>query len=165
MEHTNHHNESQYSHHETVSKMKDKAGALESWLAPLFAKAPHLPEGGRKVVTDIAPWLSLIFGVLGLLALTSGGMLALLLSPLLLMSGSLHVIISVVFGIISAVLSILSFKPLQEMKKTGWNLAFYSLIISSISTIVSILFVGSLGGVLGIVLGCYVLFEVREMYH
>lgn len=154
---------------DTVGAMKGHAGALEAMLAPIFAKAPHLPQEARKFLVGIAAWLSLIFGILGLFALLSAGAIGLLFAPLVLLGGGLHGIsffITIVLGILSAVLSILSFNPLRAMKKKGWDYAFYSLIISSIGTIVSMLLAfGGLGGIVGIVIGAYILFEVRGMYN
>lgn len=171
MEHTHNHTEQNHVHHEneTVSKMKGHAGALEAWLAPIFAKAPHLPANWRKTIIDIAPWLSLIFGILGLFGLLSAGAVGILFSPLIILGGGMHGIsffITIILGIISAILSILSFKPLQGMKKKGWDYAFYALVISAISTLVGlVLTAGGLGGIVGIIIGAYILFEVREMYH
>lgn len=153
---------------DAVGSMKGHTGALEAMLTPLFAKAPHLPQGGRRFITDVAPWLSLIFGVLGLFGLVSAGAIGFLFAPLLILGGGLHGIsffITIVLGIASSVLSILSFNPLREMKKKGWNYAFYAMIISSIGTIISmVLIYGGLGGIVGILIGAYILFEVREMY-
>ena len=44
-------------------------------MAPLFAKSPHIPESGRQTLAKIAPWLALVFGVLGLFAILSAGSL------------------------------------------------------------------------------------------
>ena len=169
MENTQNHNDSQHVNHDAASKMKRHAGSIEAWLLPIFAKAPHLPYGGRKFITDVAPWLSLLSGVLGLFALASAGLITMIFSPLLLLGGGVHgisLLITIVLGLISSVLSLLSFNPLREMKKKGWDYAFYSMIIGAISTIVSmILAFGGIGGIIGLIIGAYLLFEVREMYH
>ena len=147
MEQTHNHNETNHGHNDATSKLKSHAGSVETWLLPIFAKAPHLPHGGRKFITDVLPWLSLLFGVLGLFALVSAGLIGMILSPFILLGGGLKGIalfITLLLGIVGAVLSILSFNPLREMKKKGWDYAFYSLIISAISTLVNILFLGNL---------------------
>jgi hypothetical protein len=182
MEHTQTHSEHTHegnhahgqhnnAHHEAKAKLMGHAGALEAWLAPIFAQAPHIPAGGRKVIVDIAPWLSLIFGILGLLGLLSAGALGLLLSPLMLLSAgfsSLMFFVHIVLGIVSSGLSILSFNPLREMKKKGWDYAFYSMILGAVGCVVSIIsmsYGSGVSNVLGIIIGAYILFEVREMYH
>lgn len=162
------HNEHHHGHAHATEKMKHHAGALEAWLIPIFSNMPHLPHGGRKFITDIAPWLSLIFGVLGLLGLLGAGVMTTLFSPLMAFSGGLRSIgffITILLGIASSVLSILSFNPLREMKKKGWDFAFYSFIIGTVSTLVTMVFMFSgIGGIIGTLIGAYILFEIREMY-
>lgn len=178
MEHTHTHDGShhgdhthQSTHHDAKAKMMRHAGALEAWLLPIFAKAPHIPQGGRKVLTDIVPWISLIFGILGLIGLISAGALAAIFSPLILLSGGIHglwFLVNIILGIAGATLSVLSFNPLREMKKKGWDYAFYSLIIGAISAILSMIFsyyYGHIEGIIGIIIGAYLLFEIRDMYH
>ncbi len=181
MEHTHNHNKSHHeghqephqgtdhTRHQVTSKLKGHAGALEALLTPIFSGLPHIPEGGRKVISDIIPWLSVIFGVLALIALLGSGMLGIVLSPLAVLGGGFRGIIlllTLVLGIISAVLSILAFKPLQGMKKTGWDYSFYALTVSAISSVLSIVgMMNGLGNVVGIFIGAYLLFEIRERYH
>ena len=161
-EHAHNPNEGHQAHHHAAAKMKGHAGALEAWLIPVFANVPHLPHGGRKFITDIAPWLSLIFGILGLVGLMGAGVVTTLFSPLLAISGGLHSIvflITIVLGIASSILSILSFNPLREMKKKGWDYAFYSFIIGTISTLISmVLMFSGAGGIIGALIGAYILF-------
>lgn len=179
MEHTHNesHNESRHeSHHEThhtqhqgATKLKGHAGALEAWLLPMFSNLPHIPEGGRKTISDIVPWLAIIFGVLSLIGLLGSGLFGIILSPLLALGGGLRSIIlllTVILGIASAVLSILAFRPMRAMKKTGWDYLFYSLILSAVSFVISLVgMMSSVGSVVGILLGAYILFEIRSRYH
>jgi hypothetical protein len=174
MENTHTHGEHNHTHHEhhhdAKSKMMGHAGALEAWLVPLFAQVPHIPAGGRKVITDIVPWLSLIFGVLGLLGSLGGGALGVLFSPMMMLTGgfsSLMYFVHIIIGVVGSALGILAFNPLREMKKKGWDYSFYGLILGVISTIVSIftMYSGGLSGVIGILIGAYLLFEIREMYN
>ena len=167
MEHN--HNEHHHTHPSAVSKLQNKARVFEVWLAPFFASLPHLPLGVRKFVTDIAPWLSLIIGVLGIIGLLGSRMLSVILSPLVALNNGLLgtvLFITVLLALMSSVLSILAFKPLQEMKKLGWNYVFYGFILALISTLISMLSkFGGLGDLIGIVLVAYIIFEVRERYN
>lgn len=140
-----------------------KMAALEGWLAPIFAKAPHLPAGFREFLATIVPWLSLIFGILGLFALIgAGGFLSILGGV-----SELAWIISALASFIASVLQILAFKPLKNRKKKGWNYIFYSTIITTAASIIAIaLGYGSsaIGTVIGTVIGLWLLFEVRSLY-
>lgn len=177
MEHTHHtnethketHHETHHAHHQTASKLKGHAGALEAWLIPIFSNLPHMPEDWRKVVTDIIPWLSLIFGVLGLIGLLGSGMIGMIFSPLIVLGGGLRgilLLVNIVLGIACSVFSILAFKPLQAMKKTGWDYSFYTLCISTVSTLIGMIaMMGGIGSVIFTLIGAYLLFEIRARYH
>lgn len=52
-------------------------------LADFFQKLPHLPESAREVLVKIAPIISLVFGILGIIA----GLGILGISPLALLGG------------------------------------------------------------------------------
>ena len=146
-------------------------GALEQWMAPLFAKFPHIPDGGRKTLADIAPWLSLIFGILGLLSILSSLSMASyfafgvvsMMNVTSLMQSSMFIFL--IAGLIASVLQILAFKPLKARHKKGWNLLFYSTVITTATTILSLLFgYSSFGGLIGALIGFWLLFEVRGLY-
>lgn len=158
MEHT-HHNE-HHSHNETIEKIEKEAGVFEAWLAKQFAQMPHLPEGGKKFLVTVAPWLSLFFGILTLVA--SVGMV--IISPLILLSGNIALLISIILAICTAVLSILAFDPLRKMEKKGWNFIFYTLILSVVSTFIGLIFAGLFGRFVWIFIEAYLLFEIRNMY-
>ena len=171
MEHSHEHNNNHASHsphHGKLSWFKNKAHSLETTLVPLFASAPHLPAPWRKVITDIVPWLSIIFGVLGIIGFL-GANLKIVLAPLVSLSygtKGLALLIMAILGLITSVLAILAFKPLQGMKKLGWDYSFYSFIIATISSLLGLLFLTlSWGSVVGILIGAYLLFEVRDRYN
>lgn len=160
---TDHHSGSDLQH-QAIETM----GQLEGWLAPIFAKFPHLPESARKTLAKVAPWLALIFGILGLLALFTVGALGIVLSPLILLAGGLSGIVmfvSIILGFASAILDILAFKPLQDGKKKGWNYLFYGSVIGAVSTALNILFSGgNVMSVLFTVIGFWLLFEIRGLF-
>lgn len=144
--------------------------ALESSLAPLFAKFPHLPVHIRQTLAGFAPWLALIGGILGLLSFVPALFSLLFVSaalPFAPMMGGWYpmIIISLICTGISSVLSLLAFKPLSTRRKQGWNLLFYSTTVNAAAAILSLIFgSGAIGGIIGAVIGYWLLFEVRELY-
>jgi hypothetical protein len=166
MEH-NHH-EHNHHNHGTISKLKSKAGKLEECLAPIFAKAPHLPQNWRKGITLIAPWLALVFGILGLVGFLGTSQLGVLLSPLVALRHGFSGIMAffvVLLNFVTLILAILAFSPLSEMRKVGWDYIFYAFITSSLATIIYFFISASgLRDVVVILIGAYILFEVRERY-
>ncbi len=152
--------------HATVAK---KMTVLENVLAPIFAKAPHLPESARKGIVSVAPWIALIFGVLGILGTLSMGALGSILSFSFL-SGNIAQLtwtISVLAGTLSAILELLAYKPLTVREKKGWNYIFYGMMLMIAAAIIDILFgYGSdaMQIIFGSILGLWILFEVRSQY-
>lgn len=165
----------------TQDGLINSAHGIEAMLVDLFEKFPHIPEGGRKVIADIAPWLALISGVFGLLSLLTAGGLTVLLAIPQLVGGSMAVIIgfiTVALGLIATIFQLLAFNPLKERAKKGWNLLFYSALIGVISVLVS--FIGSMmsmsaygrasglsaliGAAIGALIGGWLLFEIRKEF-
>ena len=141
-------------------------------MAPVFAKTPHLPANIQQTLVSLAPWVALIIGILGLLGIFSIVSLLPMFSslPYMAIPGMSRLypmmMFSIVVGGIAAVLDLLAFKPLKERKKKGWNFVFYGNILSALSAILNLVFrySGSLGGVIGVLIGFWLLFEVRSQY-
>jgi len=136
-------------------KSKDLIGMLEE----LFAKLPNLPKGGTDVLVSIAPWLALIFGVLGVI----GGLSAIGISPLALFGGissSFAVLATGIGALISSILMLMAFSGLKKRTYKGWELLFWSEVVSVVSAVLSI----SVGSVLGVLVGFYLLFQIKRYY-
>ncbi len=143
---------------------------LEHFLAPLFANTPHLPHSARTTLVNIAPWIALIFGVLGLIAT----IMALLALPMLLampfgayLSGGWFIvmILSLILGGLASLCDLLAYKPLTHHKKKGWDFLFCGATLSAISMILNLFMSsGNLLGILGMLIGYWLLFEVRSLY-
>ena len=142
-------------------------GGLEEWLVNVLKDAPHIPEGGRKVVVDFAPWIALVFGVLGIVSMLSVAGLS-VFATLFTLGMALPMFVSIILGLVSSVLLLMSFNGLKERTKKGWNFVFYSQVVSIASGIASVLF-GHLNGLVGLavgtVIGFWILFEVRSHYN
>lgn len=157
------------------------AHGFEAQLIPFFAKFPHIPEGGRKVIADISPWIALIFGILGVIGLLGEGALMTLIAIPALMTGGVWVIvgfITALLGLASVVLQLLAVNPLKARIKKGWNYLFYGVLIGVVSTIISVIggvvgasaYAGAsavsslVSGALGFLIGGWILFEIRDQY-
>ena len=159
----------QGAHHHAASKLKAHAGALEAMLVPIFASIPHLPEDWGKFITKIIPILSLVFGTLGLIGLIGVGALGAIFSPMIILGkGFIGILffITLLCSLATSILSIMAYKPLQAVKKQGWNYLFYALVISTVSTALSLLgMYGGVGSIVMILISSYIVFEIRERYH
>jgi hypothetical protein len=148
----------------------EAAHGVEAYLAPLFANLPHIPQGGREFIVSIAPWLALIFGILGVwggiqMLGFGGGQY----SELMRMAGysSSSFVIGAIFNIASSALLLAGFTGLKAHTKSGWNFVFYSMLVSILGGVVSVV-MGMMYGIVGLVIGAfigfYLLFEVRSHY-
>jgi hypothetical protein len=153
-----------------MEKVLEHVHGLEGWLMPMFAQAPHIPEKGRRFITDIAPWCALIFGVLGAIGMLASGFVITVATvfsagfALMFFVGNL---LPMVCSVIAIVLTLMAYPGLRTLSKTGWNYIFYSTVVSSIGGILGVLAgdVGMLlGTALGALVGFWLLFEVRAYY-
>lgn len=159
---------------------------LETSLNGVFTKnAPALPKGFKDFIVKILPWLSLVVGVLSLLAAlsiyrwaTSVNSLANTVNDYYRTIGvsgvdtarwSFWLYIALALLAVMAVLYILAFSPLQKNKKQGWDFLFYAFLINLVYSIV-MLFTdySSTGNVFGLIIGtligAYFLFQIRGYY-
>lgn len=127
-------------------KSTDFIAALEKF----YKQLPNLPESIREVLVKIAPWLALIFGILGVIV----GLGALGLSPVALLGGldaSFIVLVTGVVAIVASVLMLMAFPKLQKRQYKGWELLFWSEVVSVVSAVISF----SVGSILGVLIGFY----------
>jgi len=150
----------------TQEKMKEHMSGLEGWLGGIFANAPHIPENGRKVIVEYAPWIVLIFGILGVVALLGAGGISVLLT-IGSMGYALPLLISVLISLASAALLLMSYPGIKAHKKSGWNLVFYSQVVGIVGSVVLIVMGHSyniVGPIVGAIIGFWILFEIRSHY-
>lgn len=151
------------------SQATEAMSGLEGWLAPLFEKFPHLPEGGRKFLVDAAPWVALIFGILGILSMFGFGGVG--MSALYLGGALGHMmltpLIHLAFGLASSVMLLMAYPGLKSRVRKGWSMAFYSEVVSVAGGLFAIVMGGYsdvVGLLIGATIGFYILFEVRSYY-
>ena len=129
-----------------------------------FKKLPSLPANWRDVIVNITPWLALVFGLIGVFgSLAAVGILT-FLAPLVLLGGGVGVasggIIGAVLALVASVLMVTAFPGTRAKKISGWNLLFYSEAVSLVSSVVFF----SVGGVIGALIGFYILFQIKSHY-
>lgn len=136
-------------------KSTDVIAALEKF----FKQLPNLPDSIREVLVKIAPWLALVFGILGVIV----GLGALGLSPVALLGGldaSFIVLITGIVAIVASVLMLMAFPKLQKRQHRGWELLFWSEVVSVVSAVIAF----SVGSILGVLIGFYLLFQIKSYY-
>lgn len=136
---------------------------LQSMLEEWFKKLPSLPPNVVDALYSVTPWIALVFGIIGVLGALSGFGVLTFLAPLAVMGGSGFYgmgIISTVGWLISSVLMLLAFTGLRAGKISGWNMLFWSEVVSVVASLIAF----SLGSVIGAAIGFYLLFQIKPRY-
>lgn len=142
---------------------------LAKTLDPYYAKLPALPKGVNDFIVSVAPWLALIFGVLGLLSgLAAFGVLT-AFSPMAVYAGvggyALTGMLAAVVLLVQGIIDLLAFAPLKARKKKGWNLMFLGVVLGLVSSVVTLSVSSVVGGVIGALIGYYFLYQVKSYYN
>jgi len=143
----------------------NSANQLISMMEDWYSKLPPLPKSWTEVIAKITPWIALIFGILGVFgSLAAVGILT-ALSPFVAMGGGVGAatngVIGAVLALVSSALLLSAFPGTNARKMSGWNLLFYSEAVSLVSSVVFF----SVGGVVGVLIGFYILFQIKSHYH
>lgn len=157
--------------------------SLEKTLSQWYAKAPHLPVGGRKWLADNVWWLAIVgvvlsvFGALSIIGIVFAafGLSAMVAtsaySPYV--AGAfgavwLSALVGLASIVVTAVLLLMAVSPLKAKAKKGWMLLFIVALISLALQVVSGLVAFDFGGILVAVfwsaVGAYFLFEIHEYF-
>ena len=141
---------------------------LTKTLDKYYVKFPALPKGLNDFIVSVAPWLALIFGILAVLAGVSAFGATSVMSPFAAVAGvgryALAAIISTVVLLVQGVIELLAFSPLKARKVKGWNLMFYSLILSFVSSIITLNVSSVLSSLIGALIGYYFLYQIKSYY-
>lgn len=152
-----------------TEKLTDaKAMGFIDQVGDVFKGLPHLPASIIEILVKIAPWLALLGGVLGLIAGPLIGILGSLGSLMTLSPYIMFVtIVTTVVTLANSILLLMAFGPLKARAMRGWVLLFWAEMLSVVDIILSLLQgqTGSIvGGVIGLAIGFYILFEIRGAY-
>jgi hypothetical protein len=147
----------------STTKSNDFIDTMGDW----FAKFPELPKNGRDTLAKIAPILSLIFGILGILVGISGlGVLA-FFSPLAVFGGVTGVanygtgFITALFYLVASVLMLASYPGLKAKKYKGWKLLFWSEVVYVVGGLISLSIIST---IIGALITFYLLFQIKSYF-
>ncbi|WP_373511685.1 hypothetical protein [Persicitalea sp.] len=137
---------------------------LEKELRDLFAKFPAFPESLVDILVTLAPWLTLlgaILGIIGLLSLLGLGAAFVGAIGVNAYGSSWKFYLGIIGGAIAAVLYLMAFSPLRANKKKGWDLLYYAFLLNMI---IALLQFNILGLIIGFLIGGWILFQIRPKY-
>lgn len=133
---------------------------MEDW----FSKLPPLPKNVNEVIVKITPWIALIFGVLGVLGSIALFGVTTVVAPLVAMGSGVGQatggMVGAILALLSSVLLLAAFPGTNKRKMSGWTLLFYSEVVSTVASIIAL----NLTGVVGALIGFYILFQIKSYY-
>lgn len=133
-------------------------------LEDLFVKAPALPSSARELLVSVAPWISLVFGVLLVLVSLGGLGVGSALAPFAMYAGvgnTMFLMVASILGILQGVVMVLAFSGLKRKALAGWNWWFWAEVLSVVAAVVAFNLVGA---VVNALVGFYLIFQVKSYY-
>jgi hypothetical protein len=130
----------------------------------MVTKAPFtIPANGKELIVKIAPYLMILSAIIAVPAILAALGISAFLAPLALLGGNFGVLamISLVFTAVALVIDIMAIPGLFGRTKKGWKLTYYATIVSLVGNIVSF---NVIGGIIGAIIGWFILFQVKEKY-
>lgn len=140
---------------------------LEAFLDEyMVEKAPFtIPMGGKEFIVKVSPYLVIILAIMAIPVIMLGLGLTAVLTPFAVLGGVPHLgifaFIAAITSLITLVIELAAVPGLFARTKKGWRLVFYATLVSLVGSILS---ANVLGGILGAVIGWYILFQVKELY-
>lgn len=137
----------------------------------LRIKAPwQLPSRAKEWIVQYGPWISLVLLILGALVLIPLLTLALGLTAITLpyaaAGGGLHTSLwgwfHILLSLVVLVMQGMAIPGLMKRKLSGWKLLYYAELLSVAISIINIDIIGAL---LGLVIGMYLIFQIRSYYN
>lgn len=137
---------------------------LEKEMRDLFAKFPAFPESLIDILVTLAPWLTLlgaILGIVGMLSLLGLGAAYVGAIGVTAYGSTWQFYLGIIGGAIAAVLYLMAFTPLRKQQKKGWDLLYYAFLLNLLITLLQFHIVSL---ILGFLIGGWILFQVRPKY-
>ena len=128
----------------------------------LVKKAPfQIPDAGKEFVVRFGPWISLFLLVITLPILLFALGVGTFLAPFAGLGYATGFGLSTIFALLEIGLLALALPGLFARKLSGWTLLFYEQLVHMVGALVT----GAIiAGVIGTIIGLYILFQVREKY-
>lgn len=145
-----------------MAKAKDNSIILS--IENVYAKLPPLPAGVKEFAVAVAPWLAIIFGILGLLGSLAAFGFSTVASPLIAIGGGVglatNIIIASLIGLVESVMMIVAFPSLLKRKEFGWVLLFWIQVLAVVAGVINL----SIYSVVLSLIWFYFVFQVKPYY-
>lgn len=138
---------------------KDLIGFLDFYLVK---KAPfQIPDNAKEWIVKYGPWITVVLLVLMLPAMLFVLGVGSALMPFGGYAYATGFGLAAIFLVINVGLMVAALPGLFARKMSGWNLMFYARLIGIVYSFLSYAFIG---GIIGGIIGLYILFQIRPLY-
>ncbi len=129
----------------------------------LFKKAPALPVKVRDFIVLVAPWVTILSIIAALPAVTILFGLNAFLPGMFYyqMAGANNFNLVLILELGALVINALALPGLFHKKIAGWDWAYYAVLIQ---TLASLLSANIVGGIVGLAIALYLLFQIKSYY-
>ena len=131
----------------------------------LVKKAPAIPANIKEILVKYAPWIVIIGIVVSIPAILAilglGSITYSIMGSYFAARVGFQYTLSIVFLAASIILKALSVPGLMAKSLKGWNFVFYGILVE---VVYSLLSGNILGGIIGVLISLYVLFQVKTYY-
>lgn len=130
----------------------------------VYQKLPSLPKGVNEFIVAVAPWLAIIFGILGILGSLAAFGISTVASPFIALGGGVglatNLIIAALLGLIESVLMVVAFPSLLKRKYFGWTMLFWAQLLAVVSGVVTL----SAYSIIVALIWFYFVFQIKSYY-
>ena len=133
----------------------------------LVRKAPFaLPENAKEIIVKISPYIVLILVILSLPIILAVFGLTAFLTPFAVLGGytasaGALALVAGLLTLVAVILELMAVSGLFRRTRKGWRLVFYATLVSLVS---SLLALNIVSGLIGALIGWYILFQVKDKY-
>lgn len=136
----------------------------------LHRKAPfQLPVSVKEFIVKFGPWISLVLLILGAIVLIPLLILALGLTavtlPFQATAGTIGHTgmgwVQTIIGLVVLVMEAIAIPGLLKRKLSGWRMIYYGVLLSALGNLLALDIIGL---IVGLVIGMYILFQIRSYY-
>jgi hypothetical protein len=144
---------------EVTQPPRDMMGFLDYYLVQ---KAPfQIPDGGREWIVKYGPWIAVVLLILTLPPLLFALGIGAVVMPFAGVGYAAGFTYLTILVLVNVGLMVMALPGLFGRKIAGWNLLFYAQLVGFLTSLLS----GSvLGGLIGLLISLYILFQVRGLY-
>jgi hypothetical protein len=162
-----HDNHAKASHSEPKSQLDGLEGIFDTYLRE---KAPfQFPAKVREWIVKYGPWISLVLLILTALVVIPGLFIILGLTAVTLPYQAMGTVksmgpidyLAILISLAVLVMEAMAIPALLKRKLSGWKLVYYASLLSIVSSLLTGAIVSA---ILSLVIGMYILFQIRSYY-